>query len=93
MNDVNANDTVSIKLMSGEELVARFIEHDSDYITVQRPMAIVNLPSGVGLGPFMFTLPKHSELPINKSLIVTMAKTEVEFAKKYAEGTTGLKLS
>ena len=56
-------------------------------------MALVNLASGIGLGPFMFTLPKHSELPINKSLIVTMAKTEVEFAKKYAEGTTGLKLS
>ena len=41
----------------------------------------------------MFTVPKFGELPINKSLIVTMAKTEVEFAKKYAEGTTGLKFS
>ena len=52
-------------------------------------MALVNLSSGIGLGPFMFTVPKFGELPINKSLIVTMAKTEVEFAKKYAEGTTG----
>ena len=66
MSDINANDTVSIKLMSGEEIVARFIEHDSDYITVQRPMAIVNLPSGVGLGPFMFTVPQHGEYKIVK---------------------------
>ena len=35
MNDVNANDTPSTKLMSGEELT-RFIEHDSDYITVPK---------------------------------------------------------
>ena len=64
MSEINANDTVSIKLMSGEEIVARFIEHDNDYITVQRPMAIVNLPSGVGLGPFMFTVPQHGEFKI-----------------------------
>ena len=30
MSEINANDTVSIKLMSGEEIVARFIEHDND---------------------------------------------------------------
>ena len=93
MSEINANDTVSIKLMSGEEIVARFIEHDNDYITVQRPMAIVNLPSGVGLGPFMFTVPQHGEFKIVKNNIVTWAKTEVNMAKKYGEGTTGLKLS
>jgi len=93
MSDINANDTVSIKLMSGEEIVARFIEHDSDYITVQRPMAIVNLPSGVGLGPFIFTVPQHGEYKIVKNNVVTWAKTEVNMAKKYGEGTTGLKLS
>ena len=93
MNDINANDTVSIKLMSGEEIVARFIEHDNDYITIQRPMAIVNLPSGVGLGPFMFTVPQHGEYKIVKNNVVTWTKTEINMAKKYGEGTTGLKLS
>ena len=93
MNDINANDTVSIKLMSGEEIVARFIEHDKDYITIQRPMAIVNLASGVGLGPFMFTVPQHGEYKIVKNNVVTWAKTEINMAKKYGEGTTGLKLS
>lgn len=93
MSQINQGDTVSIKFTSGEEIIARFVSDDDKFVNIQRPMALVNLASGIGLGPFMFTLPKHSELPINKSLIVTMAKTEVEFAKKYAEGTTGLKLS
>jgi hypothetical protein len=56
-------------------------------------MAIVNLPSGVGLGPFMFTVPQHGEYKIVKNNVVTWAKTEVNMAKKYGEGTTGLKLS
>lgn len=93
MSDITANDTISIKLMSGEEIVARFLEHDAEYIIVQRPMAIVNLPSGVGLGPFMFTVPQHGEYKIVKNNVVTWAKTEVNMAKKYGEGTTGLKLS
>ena len=93
MSDITANDTISIKLMSGEEIVARFLEHDAEYIAVQRPMAIVNLPSGVGLGPFMFTVPQHGEYKIVKNNVVTWAKTEVNMAKKYGEGTTGLKLS
>ena len=93
MSQINEGDTVSIKFTSGEEIIARFIYDDGAVVNIQRPMALVNLANGIGLGPFMFTVPKFSELPINKNLVLTMVKTEVEFAKKYAEGTTGLKLS
>ena len=93
MPAINEGDTISIKFTSGEEIIARFVSDDGAVVNIQRPMALVNLASGIGLGPFMFTVPKFSELPINKSLVLTMAKTEVEFAKKYAEGTTGLKFT
>ena len=93
MPEINEGDTISLKFTSGEEIIARYLYQDEAVVNIQRPMALVNLSSGIGLGPFMFTVPKFSELSINKSLIVTMAKTEVEFAKKYAEGTTGLKFT
>ena len=93
MPEINEGDTISLKFTSGEEIIARYLSQDEAVVNIQRPMALVNLSSGIGLGPFMFTVPKFSELSINKSLIVTMAKTEVEFAKKYAEGTIGLKFT
>ena len=55
-------------------------------------MAIVNHPSGVGLGPSSYCA-QHGEYKIVKNNVVTWAKTEVNMAKKYGEGTTGLKLS
>ena len=93
MPEINEGDTISLKFTSGEEIIARYLSQDEAVGNIQRPRALVNLSSGIGLGPFMFTVPKFSELPINKSLVLTMAKTEVEFAKKYAEGTTGLKFT
>ena len=93
MPAINEGDTVSIKFTSGEEIIARFVSDDGAVVNIQRPMALVNLASGIGLGPFKFTVPKFSELPINKNLVLAMVKTEIEFSKKYAEGTTGLKLS
>ena len=84
MSTINEGDTISIKLMSGEEVVARLIKDTERHLMIQRPMAIVNLSSGIGLGPFMFTTPKFGEMPINKGNIVTYVKTEVAFAKKYA---------
>ena len=93
MPAINEGDTVSIKFTSGEEIIARFVSDDGAVVNIQRPMALVNLASGIGLGPFMFTVPQHGEFKIVKNNVVTWAKTEVNMAKKYGEGTTGLKLS
>ena len=37
--------------MSGEEIVARFVSDDGAVVNIQRPMALVNPASGIGLGP------------------------------------------
>lgn len=93
MTPIKPNDTITIKLMSGEEVVARLVEDREDIFVVSRPMAVVNLQSGLGLGPYIFTAQPHSNIPIVKKNVVTYCLTESHMARKYAEGTTGLKLS
>ena len=69
------------------------IEHDSDYITVPKIMAIVNPPKWSWSRTNHVYCAQHGEYKIVKNNVVTWAKTEVNMAKKYGEGTTGLKLS
>jgi hypothetical protein len=85
-------DTVSIKLSSGEEMVAR-LESDSDnHIVVHKPLMLVAQGAGMGLAPYMFTT-KDEKYTLNRDNIICIASTEKEMADKYVESTTGLKLN
>lgn len=93
MNNLQSGDTVTIKLMSGEEILGRYESETADYIEIGRPRAIVNIPNkGIGLGPFVFTIPAHSSVKIFKKNVVCYAETENGMARQYTEGTTGLTL-
>lgn len=93
MTNVQSGDTITIKLMSGEEVVARLEEIKDDVLVVNKPRAIVNIPNkGIGLGPFVFTIPQDTTIEIYKKNVVCFGETEGTMARQYTEGTTGLTL-
>ena len=83
-------DTVSIKLSSGEEVVARLEAESSDKITVVKPLMLVVQQQGMGLAPYMFTVKHDNKFNLNMQNIICIAKTEKEMASKYIESTTGI---
>ena len=85
-----ANDTVSIKITSGEEIVGRLVEETSEYVRLKKPMMVVAAGQGIGLAPYMFTSASE-DMSFNKDLIVTMTATVADINTKYLETTTGLK--
>ena len=87
-----ANDTVSIKITSGEEIVGRLVEETSEYVRLKKPMMVVAAGQGIGLAPYMFTSASE-DMSFNKDLIVTMTATVADINTNYLETTTGLKLN
>jgi len=85
------NDVVSIKLASGEEVVARFDEKTDTTITIDKPMCIVPQQQGMGMAPFMFTTDETS-FTLNLSSVVVITKTQSDLAKSYVEGTTSIQM-
>ena len=54
---------------------------------------MVNIPNkGIGLGPFVFTVPQTADIEIFKSNVVCYTETEDGMARQYREGTSGLTL-
>jgi hypothetical protein len=88
-----ANETITLKTNAGEEIVARFVEEDTNTITVQKPMAIMASGQGVGLGPFAFTIHPDSKVKLNKTSMMFVHKTDNEMAKQYVSSTTGIQMA
>ena len=83
-------DTVSIKLSSGEEIVARLEAESGDKITVVKPLMLVVQQQGMGLAPYMFTVKHDNKFTLNMQNIICVAKTDKDMASQYIEKTTGL---
>lgn len=85
-------DAITLKTISGEEVVARFVEDDNFTMTIEKPMAVMMTQNGPGLGPWTVTTHPDVKLQINKSAVIFTAKTDNEMAKQYIEATSGIKM-
>jgi len=86
-------DTVSFKLNSGEELVARLDEETPTAYRLHKPMCLVMQNNGLGLAPFMFGATPESKFMLQAHAVSCITKTETEIAKQYTSSTSNIKLS
>lgn len=89
---LSAGEVVSLKLTSGEEVVARLEEENITEYKISKPMVLSMGPQGVGMMPFMFTVDPEKTVAIEKTKVAVAAATFKEFADQYLSGTTGIKL-
>jgi|TARA_R110000803_G_C11849473_1_gene305680 hypothetical protein len=85
-------DTITFKTVAGEEVIARLVQKAEDSMKISKPMALTMNKDGLGLVPFMFTVSKDSDVIINLTTVVFIAKTEKGMADQYIESTTSIKL-
>jgi len=84
------NDTITIRTVSGEEVLARFVEENDKQITIEKPMSVMVTQQGLGLGPYTFTTSPSAKLKLNKNTIVFVHKTDSEMAKQYVANTSSI---
>jgi hypothetical protein len=89
---VTPGEVVTMRLVSGEEVVAKLSEETDKSYKVSRPMIITLSGQGIGMMPFVFTTPPDKNLEINKSAVTMISPTELNFADQYISGTTGIDL-
>jgi hypothetical protein len=87
-----AGDTISIKLSSGEELVAKLDSETSDDMVVEKPMILMATQQGAGLAPFMFTISPETKVTIRNKNVICAVKTSKEASDMYIQSTTGIQL-
>lgn len=83
-------ETVSIKLTSGEEVVARLEEEKDESFILHKPLMVTATQQGLGLAPFMFTIGPDAKVKIDHNKVVCLVKTQDEMSKQYIQSTTGI---
>jgi hypothetical protein len=85
-------EVVTLKLTSGEEIVAKLIEDGPLHYKLKNPQVIGHGPKGPGLMPYLFTVSPDKEIKLQKSTVTVAEPTDEQFAKQFIESTTGIKL-
>jgi len=83
-------DTISLKLSSGEEIVARLDKEDDTYYTLKKPMVLIAQPEGLGLAPYMFSVSPDNKFMLRTNSVSCVSKTQDEIGKQYTQQTTGI---
>lgn len=89
---VSAGEVVTLKLTSGEELVARLDEETDTHYKLTKPMVIGMGQSGPGLMPYLFTVSPDKTIPLLKSTVTVAVNSDKVFADQYIQSTTNIKL-
>jgi hypothetical protein len=87
-------DVITVKLSTGEELVARFEQSSADELKIVKPTVITLNPQtgGVMLIPWLMSVDVHTTDPVSVkgTQIVATAKTIKSLSDSYMKSTTGI---
>lgn len=84
-------DVVSLKLLNGDEIIARFDGETATEIKINRPLAITAGAQGLGMIPWVFLAEKET-FTLQKSHVFVMVPSKKDAANQYMQGTTGIAL-
>lgn len=90
---ISSGEVITIKLTSGEEIVAKLIEDQIMHYKLANPMVIAMSPKGPALMPYLFTVSPSKQIRIAKSVVAVAEATDKAFADQFTEQTTGIALS
>ena len=90
---VAEGEVITIKLTSGEEIVAKLVEDGAAYYKLKNPQVIGMGPKGPGLMPYLFTVSPDREIKLAKATVTVAEGTDEQFAKQFIESTTGISLA
>ena len=91
---VSVGDVITIKLISGEEIIARNVEETDQYFKVSKPLILIPTEDGRAQWiPYVQTISLDKDLKIAKSSIVLTGVTVKQVADGYIQSTTSIKLA
>lgn len=88
----NEDDIVSLKLITGEELIAKFINENKESIHISNPLVLtINGNGQIGMIPWLI-LSQKPEYIVSKTQIMAISQSSEEAIKKYSEASENFKL-
>jgi hypothetical protein len=82
---------VSLKLVKGDEIIARYEGEDDKTIKINRPLALTMGQQGLGMIPWLF-LGDTETFTLKREHVFVMVPSKKDASDQYMQGTTGIAL-
>jgi hypothetical protein len=86
-------DIISIKLSSGEEMIARFEDENGEVITIVKPYILIAAQNGMALAPYMFTISPDTKVQLKINNVICIVKSAKDAADMYIKQSTGIAIA
>ena len=90
MHKITPGEIYTIKLTTGEEIVARIKNQDNDTIEIENPILTVLSPQGLQMMPGLFSANLNHSVSLNKNSWVLIAETREDVRNSWIQATTGI---
>lgn len=91
---ISTGEVVTLKLTSGEELIAKLAKDDTAaHYVLSKPMVLSMTSQGIGMIPYLITVSPDKEIKLNKGVVAAIEATDKQFSDAYIQQTTGIKLA
>ena len=87
-------DVVSVKLVGGEEIIARYESETATELKISKPLAItLGAQGGLGMIPWIFLADTTQDVKIKQGAVAAIAKPKKDAADQYMQSTTGIAMA
>lgn len=84
------NDIVTVALITGQELIGKFVSENDKEIKVKKPLSLIVGPQGAAFQPFTMTGDSDSEVSIRSGTVISILHARSDVATAYSGATSGL---
>lgn len=85
------NEIYCLKLVNGDEIIARIESQENDNYIINRPTTIIPSAQGIGLIQSLLGMKQDSSVKINKQHIMMFCEVDSRIRDHYIQTTTGIK--
>ena len=89
-NQIEPNTVYTIKLTTGEELVAKVLEIQDSHIEISHPISTVLSPQGLQMMPTLFSADQDKSVRLNNTSWAMIAEPRDDVRDSWIQATTGI---
>lgn len=91
-NNPTSGDTVTFKLVNGDEIIAEVVSSTPTGWMIRRPCVVVPSQQGIGLMQALFTGDMDCHIELGRDKVIFQTVTIPEMASHYTRTTTGIEI-
>lgn len=83
-------DIIGLKLVNGDELIARLVEQSDSHWALEKPCVVVGGAKGIGLIQAMFSLDPNKNITVKDEHVMMTCECVTQMRDHYIQVTTGI---